>query len=125
MRPHARPRPRPQDASLAVLQSTTTLTGDSLFDHLSPFPIAPLQKNMDTDAHTVNTGGIVGATPIHPKPHAIFWFADGDVVLATDKLLFRVHKRVLSQLSSVFKDIFEGSGSQDAVIAPEPYEVHS
>lgn len=25
-------------------------------------------------------------------------------------------------VSSVFKNIFEGSGSQDAVIAPEPYE---
>ncbi|KLO16708.1 hypothetical protein SCHPADRAFT_994975 [Schizopora paradoxa] len=42
-----------------------------------------------------------------PKPHDILWLPDGNVVLATDVYLFRVHKSVLSLHSSVFKSMFE------------------
>lgn len=42
-----------------------------------------------------------------PKPHDILWFQDGNVILRTDTFLFRVHKGVLSSLSSVFRDMFE------------------
>ncbi|KLO04855.1 hypothetical protein SCHPADRAFT_1003167 [Schizopora paradoxa] len=64
-----------------------------------------------------------------PKPHDSLWFFDGSVVLATDTLLFKVHKGFLSLKSSVFKDMFElpspdGSalGEVGAVIMPELYE---
>ena len=39
--------------------------------------------------------------------HETYWFADGNVVLATDSTLYRVHKGVLSLQSAFFKDIFE------------------
>jgi len=43
----------------------------------------------------------------HPERHGVLWLPDGNVVLATDSLLFRVHKSVLSLHSSVFKDMFD------------------
>ncbi len=44
----------------------------------------------------------------HPtKVHDVLWYPDGDVVLATDSLLFKVHKFILSLQSSVFKDMFD------------------
>lgn len=42
-----------------------------------------------------------------PKPHNFLWFPDGNVILATDSYLFKVHKSLLSLHSSVFKDMFE------------------
>ncbi|KLO10998.1 hypothetical protein SCHPADRAFT_877470 [Schizopora paradoxa] len=42
-----------------------------------------------------------------PRPHDILWFQDGNVILKTESFLFRVHKGVLSSLSSVFRDMFE------------------
>ncbi|KLO06122.1 hypothetical protein SCHPADRAFT_910540 [Schizopora paradoxa] len=41
------------------------------------------------------------------KPCESLWFSDGNVVIATNTLLFKVHKGVLSLRSSVFKDMFE------------------
>ncbi len=48
-----------------------------------------------------------------PERHGILWFLDGNVVLQTDTLLFRVHKSVLSLQSSVFKGMFELAGIED------------
>lgn len=42
-----------------------------------------------------------------PQRHDILWFSDGNVVLATDKYLFKVYKGLLSMHSSVFRDMFE------------------
>ncbi len=42
-----------------------------------------------------------------PKRHDVLWIPDGNVVLATDSFLFKVHKGVLSMQSSVFKDMFD------------------
>ncbi len=42
-----------------------------------------------------------------PGPHNFLWYPDGNVVLATDSFLFKVHKSLLSQHSSVFRDMFE------------------
>lgn len=42
-----------------------------------------------------------------PRKHGHLWLSDGNVVLATESLLFRVHKSVLSLHSSVFKDMFD------------------
>jgi len=54
--------------------------------------------------------------------HNVLWFPDGNVVLATDSLLFRVHKSFLSLHSSIFKDMFDlphvsagDSGGSDGV----------
>ncbi|KAF8507679.1 hypothetical protein BU17DRAFT_57205 [Hysterangium stoloniferum] len=41
-----------------------------------------------------------------------FWFTDGDIVLAVERLLFRVHKRVLSQ-SPIWRDMLEIPQSPD------------
>lgn len=50
-----------------------------------------------------------------PVPHDVLWFSDGNVVLATDSYLFRVHKSVLSLHSTVFNDMFqlENVGNSD------------
>ncbi len=47
---------------------------------------------------------LANSTPVR---HDLLWFLDGNVVLATDSLLFRVHKSFLSLHSSVFKDMFD------------------
>jgi len=69
--------------------------------------------------------------PEAPKPHEVLWFPEGNVVLATDSLLFKVHMGILSLQSSVFKDMFElpnincsvaGQSVGSAGIAPELYE---
>lgn len=64
-----------------------------------------------------------------PTPCESLWFPDGNVVLATDTLLFKVHKGVLSLQSSVFKDMFElatvddsNPGQVSGGILPEVYE---
>ncbi|KLO07747.1 hypothetical protein SCHPADRAFT_859820 [Schizopora paradoxa] len=76
----------------------------------------------------------LGKPPITPKPHDILWFLDGNVVLATDTYLFKVHKSLLSLHSSVFKDMFElpnighessnleGPGRSDTLLASLSYE---
>ncbi|KLO08409.1 hypothetical protein SCHPADRAFT_610717 [Schizopora paradoxa] len=45
--------------------------------------------------------------PLVPLPHEILWFPAGDVILSTDRYLFKVHKDILSFQSSVFKDMFD------------------
>ncbi len=68
-------------------------------------------------------------SPKIPKPHDVLWLRDGNVVLATDSFLFKVHMSVLSMQSSVFKDMFElpnvddpETGQIGAGIMPELYE---
>ncbi|KLO08388.1 hypothetical protein SCHPADRAFT_931813 [Schizopora paradoxa] len=77
---------------------------------------------MDVDAEPENAQKI-------PKPHDVLWLHDGNVVLATDSLLFKVHNSVLSMQSSVFKDMFElptidgaQASTSGAGMAPELYE---
>ncbi|KLO06121.1 hypothetical protein SCHPADRAFT_699772 [Schizopora paradoxa] len=50
--------------------------------------------------------GELQTTSSPPNPCESLWFSDGNVVIATDTLLFKVHKSVLSMRSSVFKDMF-------------------
>ncbi len=45
-----------------------------------------------------------------PPPHDELWYEDGNILLATDAHLYRVHKSVLAKQSTVFKDMFELSG---------------
>ncbi|KLO07742.1 hypothetical protein SCHPADRAFT_859814 [Schizopora paradoxa] len=59
---------------------------------------------MDVDAEPAEPKG-------PPQPCEHLWFPDGNVVLATDSLLFKVHKGVLALQSSVFKDMFELPGA--------------
>ena len=59
---------------------------------------------MDVDSEPEDTNS-------PPEPCEHLWFPDGNVVLATDTLLFKVHKGVLALQSSVFKDMFELSGA--------------
>ncbi|KLO08387.1 hypothetical protein SCHPADRAFT_1000967 [Schizopora paradoxa] len=77
---------------------------------------------MDVDAEPENAQKI-------PKPHDVLWLHDGNVVLATDSYLFKVHNSVLSMQSSVFKDMFElptidgaQASTSGAGMAPELYE---
>ncbi len=49
----------------------------------------------------------VARSNLLPERHDLLWFPDGNVVLATDSLLFRVHESFLSLHSSVFKDMFD------------------
>ncbi|KLO08392.1 hypothetical protein SCHPADRAFT_944485 [Schizopora paradoxa] len=64
-----------------------------------------------------------------PKPFETLWFPDGNIVLATDTYLFKVHKSMLSSQSSVFRDMFElplVDGSQmdghSGGMAPETFD---
>ena len=59
-----------------------------------------------------------------PQPHELLWFSDGNVVLATDQYLFKVHKSLLALHSSVFKDMFEllnvdGSNAAEICVGSE------
>jgi len=64
------------------------------------------------------------------KRHETLWFSDGNVILATTTLLFRVHKGVLSFQSSVFRDMFtlpttedpDNDANEVVGMAPELYE---
>jgi len=42
-----------------------------------------------------------------PPPHDKLWYEDGNIQLATDAHLYRVHKSVLIKQSTAFKDMFE------------------
>ncbi|KLO06114.1 hypothetical protein SCHPADRAFT_946356 [Schizopora paradoxa] len=58
-----------------------------------------------------------------PQRHEVLWFTDGNVVLATDKYLFKVFKGILSMLSAVFRDMFElGESSGGESVVQEMYE---
>ncbi len=50
-----------------------------------------------------------------PKPHMGLWFEDGSIVLATDVHLYRLHKSVLANYSTVFKDMLELSNGEGAM----------
>lgn len=53
------------------------------------------------------------------EPHDTLWFEDGTVVLATENVLFRVHRGVLAKNSPVFAAMFmQPDGSEDS----EKYE---
>ncbi|KLO07229.1 hypothetical protein SCHPADRAFT_932604 [Schizopora paradoxa] len=68
-----------------------------------------LQLHSDMDGETNKDRGRKRRRRDHDgrQRHEVLWFADGNVVLATDKFLFKVFKGILSMHSSVFKDMFE------------------
>lgn len=77
---------------------------------------------MDVDAEPENA-------QTTPKPHDILWLPDGNVVLATDSFLFKVHISLLSMQSSVFREMFElptvdgsDANANGAGMMPEVYE---
>jgi hypothetical protein len=45
--------------------------------------------------------------PACPRRHEQLWFDDGNIVLTTENVAFRVHRSLLSRHSQVFKDLFE------------------
>ncbi|KLO06825.1 hypothetical protein SCHPADRAFT_1002109 [Schizopora paradoxa] len=49
-----------------------------------------------------------------PQPHETLWHDDGNIVLATDAFLYRVHKGVLAKNSTVFRNMFmlPGDGTE-------------
>ena len=46
--------------------------------------------------------------------HPDFWFSDGNIVLAVDKVLFKVHRGQLERHSEVFQSLFSIPQPQDA-----------
>ncbi len=44
---------------------------------------------------------------LNPTPQDEVWYADGNIVLATEKHLYRVHKSILAKYSTVFADMFQ------------------
>lgn len=59
--------------------------------------------------------------PPRPTPHKTLWYNDGNIILASNRHLFRVYKGQLAQHSSVFRDMFSlpqaplPSGTSDAL----------
>ncbi|KAG8861126.1 hypothetical protein FRC20_011511 [Serendipita sp. 405] len=50
------------------------------------------------------------------EPHGTYYFATGDLVLQVDDVLFKVHRYLLTQSSSVFRDMLEiPQGEQNQV----------
>ncbi len=77
---------------------------------------------MDIDGQHDNSGRV-------PAPFEVLWLPDGNIILATDTHLFKVHKSILSMQSSVFKDMLElpivdgeRSSQNCAGMTPELYE---
>ncbi len=63
-----------------------------------------LRSNSDA-SEDLEDGAVQSIAP--PKPHDALWIEDGNIVLATDAHLYRVHRGVLARNSSVFKDMLE------------------
>lgn len=66
---------------------------------------------LTTQSETFSTSSSVpsAVTALPEFAHARstdWWFPDGDIVLGVENLMFRVHKRVLSEHSVVFEDMF-------------------
>ncbi|KLO07721.1 hypothetical protein SCHPADRAFT_1001428 [Schizopora paradoxa] len=62
-----------------------------------------------------------------PKPHEKLWYDDASIVLATDVHLYRVHKSMLANYSTVFKDMLEigtdgGDGGDGGRVDPDRYD---
>lgn len=76
----------------------------------------------------------IAMSDIPAQKHDCLWFSDGNVVLASGSLLFRVHKGVLALHSTVFRDMFDlpivstgdnddaGDPSTLGVISPDLYD---
>lgn len=65
--------------------------------------------------------GSVTADLPKPKPRDELWYTDGNIVLATDKHVYRLHKGILAKQCTVFRDMFhmpgiEGEDSEE--VAP-------
>lgn len=89
--------------------------------------------NIEVDSENDNENDDV--ENVEPQRHETLWLSDGNVVLSTTTHLFRVHKSMLAMRSSVFKDMFDLSTTEDVDvvggdeddgevigIAPELYE---
>lgn len=68
----------------------------------------------------------VADLPLRLRPqHPTIWFGDGNVILATATMLFRVHRGVLSYNSTIFRDMFSihqppGGGGGDEMMDDLP-----
>jgi len=62
-----------------------------------------LRPISQTPGHRLVHAQILARLALHDR---IRYFG-GNIVLATDNFIFRIHKRVLAAHSSVFKDMFE------------------
>ncbi len=71
---------------------------------------------MDNDIRRNSRTGQDGihVLPLEKRPrHKSLWYADGSVILATPRMLFRVYRGILSQHSPVFHDMFSLPQSSD------------
>ncbi len=66
-------------------------------------------SDTNTEGGSKEDGGTnnIPSVKIHDK----LWYNDGSIVLATDVHLYRVHKSILAKQSTVFRDMFHGSGN--------------
>lgn len=71
---------------------------------------------MVVDANLLESSSTTSTISPTATRHPDLWFRDGNIVLATHTLLFRVHKSILSMHSSVFRDMFELAGIESCVV---------
>lgn len=74
-------------------------------------------KDTDGDSATLEAGPS-GSSVTRVRYRAL-WFEDGNIVLATTTLLFRVHRGLLARHSTVFEDLFSLPQPEEQV---ETYE---
>ncbi|KZV65395.1 hypothetical protein PENSPDRAFT_756511 [Peniophora sp. CONT] len=69
--------------------------------------LSPLTANDEPDSHT-SPKSMRSPSPDEPAParHERFWYDDGSVVLQIRRVLFRLHKSLLSVQSSSLRDLF-------------------
>ncbi|KLO04558.1 hypothetical protein SCHPADRAFT_947612 [Schizopora paradoxa] len=75
------------------------------------------------EVEEANKSPVLDGNPILlAKPHDELWYKDGNIVLATDVHLYKLHKGILANCSTVFRDMFdslreEGDESGDSAPA--------
>ncbi len=68
---------------------------------MAPCPKRPRSNTSTTTANEVENGSV------NVRPHETLWHEDGNIVVMTDKFFYRVHKSILANQSSVFRDMFQ------------------
>lgn len=75
----------------------------------SPTPMSPRSKRARTTSPATGEYDELVHEDATSKlePHEMLWHEDGNIVLATDAYLYRVHRGILANQSTVFKDMFQ------------------
>ncbi|KAG8835309.1 hypothetical protein FRC17_004091 [Serendipita sp. 399] len=75
-------------------------------DSITPTAFSQAMRSVLVGHETMNFNSLP-ATQTRLQPSLDFWLETGDIVLGVESLIFRVHKSVLAENSSVFSDMLQ------------------